>query len=315
MMKQRFISRAVKLKSCVWILLLIVPTWLFSQQVADTTYHPDIPDPAYKQGTGPVIFIDEGHFNFHTRDGRYRAFAMLLERDGYVVSGYQGQFEKNRLSEGEILVISNALNEANVNDWYLPTPSAFTESEIKTVKKWVKRGGNLFLIADHMPMAGAAMELAAAFGFGFTNGFAVDTIARGPAFFNREDATLGENILTNGRDPSERVDQIVSFTGQAFSIPRDAVPVLTFGKNFLNLLPDTAWVFDERTTIDNLEGWSQGAYKKFGRGRVAVFGEAAMFTAQLAGPDQIKMGMNNEIAPENYKLLLNIIHWLDGKIE
>ena len=314
-MKKRFILRAVKLKSCVWILLLIVPTALFSQQVADTTYHPDIPDPAYKQGTGPVIFIDEGHFNFHTRDGRYRAFTTLLERDGYVVSGYQGEFEKKRLSEGKILVISNALNVANVNDWYLPTPSAFTKSEIKTVKKWVKRGGSLFLIADHMPMAGAAMELAAAFGFEFTNGFAMDTVARGPAFFRREDATLGENLLTNGRDPSERVDQIVSFTGQAFRIPSDAAPVLTFGKNFINLQPDTAWVFDQTTAIDNVEGWSQGAYKKIRRGRVAVFGEAAMFTAQLAGPNQIKMGMNNEIAPENYKLLLNIIHWLDGKLE
>ena len=40
-----------------------------------------------------------------------------------------------------------------------------------------------------------------------------------------------------------------------------------------------------------------------------------MFTAQLAGPDKIKMGMNNEVAPENFKLALNIIHWLDGKLE
>ena len=40
-----------------------------------------------------------------------------------------------------------------------------------------------------------------------------------------------------------------------------------------------------------------------------------MFTAQLAGPKKRKMGMNNEVVPENYQLLLNIIHWLDAKIE
>ena len=54
---------------------------------------------------------------------------------------------------------------------------------------------------------------------------------------------------------------------------------------------------------------------KFGKGRVVAFGEAAMFSAQLAGSEKRKMGMNNPIAAENYRLLLNIIHWLDGKID
>ena len=47
------------------------------------------------------------------------------------------------------------------------------------------------------------------------------------------------------------------------------------------------------------------------KGRVAIFGEAAMFTAQLAGRNQFKVGMNSDEAPENYKLLLNVVHWLD----
>jgi len=81
------------------------------------------------------------------------------------------------------------------------------------------------------------------------------------------------------------------------------------------MLPDTAWVFDDETTKFNVDGWSQGAYKKYGKGKIVVFGEAAMFTAQLAGPQKRKAGMNNEVAPENYQLLLNIIHWLDGKLE
>jgi hypothetical protein len=45
-----------------------------------------------------------------------------------------------------------------------------------------------------------------------------------------------------------------------------------------------------------------------------VFGEAAMFSAQLAGEQQGKMGMNNDLAKENPQFLLNIIHWLDRKL-
>ena len=63
-----------------------------------------------------------------------------------------------------------------------------------------------------------------------------------------------------------------------------------------------------------MKNWFQGAYMPYGKGRLVAFGEAAMFSAQIAGPDKIKMGMNNPIAPENYQLLLNIIHWLDGKL-
>ena len=49
--------------------------------------------------------------------------------------------------------------------------------------------------------------------------------------------------------------------------------------------------------------------------RIVVAGEAAMFTAQLADPQQLKAGMNFSFAGDNYKLLLNIIHWLDGILE
>jgi hypothetical protein len=288
---------------------------LFAQQIADTTYNPKIQNPEYEIREGPVVFIDEGHHNFHTKNGRYKAFANLLERDGYNVEVYNSEFNKKKLAKGKILVISNALNEINVENWFLPNPSAFTNSEIKTIKHWVNNGGSLFLIADHMPMAGAAKDLAKVFGFEFTNGFVFDTLSRGPAYFNLTEKTLTESIITKGRDSTESVEQIATFTGQAFKIPDNATPILTFNKNYVNMLPDTAWVIDEETTKFNVEGWSQGAYKKYGKGKIVVFGEAAMFTAQLAGPQKRKMGMNNELAPENYQLLLNIIHWLDGKLE
>ncbi len=48
------------------------------------------------------------------------------------------------------------------------------------------------------------------------------------------------------------------------------------------------------------------------RGRLAVFGEAAMFSAQLSGPDRRPMGMNAPVARDNYRYVLNILHWLSG---
>lgn len=300
----------------IWLLFPVILVFMrsFSQQISDTSYHPPIPEPAYLPGKGPVVFIDEGHHNFHTKDGRYQSFSNLLERDGYTVQGYQGMFETDRLSKGKILVISNALNEINVQNWYVPTPSAFTRSEIDQMKTWVLEGGSLFLIADHMPMAGAASDLAAAFGFEFSNGFVLHPVSGGTASFNVKEKTLAENTITLGRNDGEKVTHVVSFTGQCFRIPQEAVSILTFGENYENFLADTAWVFNEKTPRSNIKGWSQSAYRTFGKGRVVVSGEAAMFTAQLAGPQSIRVGMNHSEADQNYRLLLNIIHWLDWRL-
>ena len=302
-------------KILILLAVLLLPCLIFSQQIADTAYNPEIIKPEYASGKGPIVFIDEGHHNFHTKNGRFLPFSNLLERDGYRVKEYRDTFKKSELAKGKIFVISNALHESNVEDWFLPNPSAFTNSEIEVVRQWVSEGGSLFLIADHMPLAGAAADLAKAFEFEFTNGFVFDTLSSGPAYFNLKEKTLNESMITKGRDASERVEQIATFTGQAFKIPVDAIPVLTFNKNYVNMLPDTAWVFNKKTHKYTVEGWSQGAYRKYGKGKIAVFGEAAMFTAQLAGPQKRKTGMNSEAAPENYRLLLNIIHWLDGKLE
>ena len=280
--------------------------------MSDTSYNPVIKNPVYATGNGPVVYIDEGHNNFHTKDGRYLPFARLLERDGYTVEGYKGTFETDRLKGCRILVISNALNELNTEKWYLPTPSAFTAQEIKNVREWVKTGGSLFLIADHMPMGGAAADLATAFGFAFSNGFAADTARPGAIAFSRATGGLCDNIITNGRNSSEKIDTVVTYTGQAFTIPDDASSILRFDDRYVMLLPDTAWVFDKNTRMVNIGGWSQAAFRNYGKGRVVVAGEAAMFTAQLAGPQMYRVGMNSPEAKGNYHLLLNIIHWLDG---
>ncbi|MEP2669599.1 MAG: hypothetical protein ABJH04_11420 [Cyclobacteriaceae bacterium] len=305
----------MKRLNIVAITLIVFTKLAFAQQIADNSYRPVMDNPAYPLNTGPVVFIDEGHHNFHTKDGRYTSFAQLLERDGYQVKPYGGLFEMEKLDEGDILVISNALNEVNVGRWILPNPSAFTVDEIVTLKKWVEEGGSLFLIADHMPLAGAAADLASAFGFEFTNGFVMYDGGSIPSMFSLKEGSLLPSVITRGRDSSEQVNEVATFTGQAFRIPKEATSVLQFGDDHINLLPDTAWRFNDNTRKQSVEGWSQLAYMKVGKGRLVVSGEAAMFSAQLAGEEKRKMGMNSPLATQNYKLLLNIIHWLDGMID
>jgi hypothetical protein len=298
---------------CTAILFL---SWekVFPQQVADTSYSPEIVKPIYGRGGGPMVFIDEGHNNFHTGEGRYAPFVKLLEKDGFRFASCFGKFTTNKLNSCKILVIANALNEKNVETWALPTPSAFTEDELDAVREWVGNGGSLFLIADHMPMAGAAKDLAAVFGFQFYNGFAFTDNNGSPSVFTRENGTLHRNGITSGRGPYEAVNKVVSFTGQAFKMAPGATPILTLDSTHFMYLPDTAWIFNKKTPKMDVGGWAQGACLQYGKGRVVVFGEAAMFTAQLAGPSQKKVGMNDPRAEDNYKLLLNIMHWLDRRI-
>ncbi|HJQ67794.1 MAG TPA: DUF4350 domain-containing protein [Blastocatellia bacterium] len=284
------------------------------QQVADTAFKPPIPSPAYQPGRGPVVMLDEAHFNFHTADGRYLAFAELLRRDGYVVKPSRARFDKASLKEGQILVIANALAERNQSDWSLPTPSAFADEEVAAVREWVNEGGSLLLIVDHMPFPGAAEKLAAAFGVRFSNGYAIDESAQGPIVFKLADGSLKEHEITKGRSDAEKVDRVATFTGSAFQVDGEAQPLLILGPTVVSLLTSVAGQIKEDTPRTPVKGWCQGAVMRRGKGRVAVFGEAAMFSAQLAGPNRNPMGMNAPVAEKNPQFLLNLIHWLSGNL-
>lgn len=286
-----------------------------AQQVADTAYAPAIERPSFPAGEGPLVLIDEAHHNFHTAGGRYRAFARLLRRDGYVVEPNPDAFTAETLARTRVLVIANALADRNVEDWSLPNPSAFTPAEIEAVAAWVRGGGSLLLIADHMPIAGNAEALAAAFGLRFQNGFAIDTLGGGGrATFRRTDGTLRAHPIADGRGPAERVDSVTTFTGQAFRADPDsgAEPLLVLPEDFVLLLPSEAWEFTESTPRISAAYLLQAAVLEFGGGRVAAFGEAAMFSAQLAGEQRVPMGMNVSAAAQNYRFALNVMRWLAG---
>ena len=297
------------------ILFIISNQTLLAQQVADAEFQLRVDKPVYPLKKGPVIFIDQAHYNFHTITGRYKPFAEFISQDGYTLLPFTKKFTLAELKKGKILVIANSLHASNVNNWSLPCPSAFTREEIEAIQKWTSAGGSLFLIADHMPMPGAAADLAAVFGFKMYNGFAMpkDKNQRGPAIFTREDKTLKINTLTQGRNKDERVNTVASFTGQAFEIPENATPIICFKDNFFQYLPKRAWTFTKDTIRQQIKGFAQGAYIKYGQGRVVVFGEAAMFTAQRVG--KRSFGLSHPQAKDNAQLLLNIIHWLDGLLQ
>jgi hypothetical protein len=132
--------------------------------------------------------------------------------------------------------------------------------------------------------------------------------------FTRADGRLADHPVTNGRGAAERVDAVATFTGSAFRL-EGGEPVLVLGPGVVSLEPAVAWQFEPGTPSVDVAGWLQGATLRYGAGRVAVFGEAAMFTAQVAGPNRTRVGMNAPEGAQNAQLLLNIAHWLTGALD
>jgi hypothetical protein len=285
-----------------------------AQQVPDSAYRPSVTHPAYAAGTGPVVYVDEAHHNFHTATGNFLAFARLLAADGYTVRRFQGALSRASLDSIHVLVISNAIAAENATKWSRPVRSAFTDAEVAAVQHWTESGGALLLIADHMPMAGSTLKLGAAFGTYFLDGFAMDPSAgwSGVTMFRRSDGSLAPHPITDGRNPEERIDSVASFTGSAFTHDEPVDQLMILPKTTVVLLPQVAWRFSDSTPAIVGSHMLQGAVRVVGRGRIAVFGEAGMFTAQRRGPQRLPMGLNDPRASQNAQFVLNVMHWLTG---
>ena len=314
-----------------FLILLTAPGIAPAQQVADLKYKPPLPRPAYEAGKGPRVTIDEAHHNFHTAEGRYKPVAELLRRDGYRVDALRKPFSAESLKGVDVLVIANALHERNAEDWSSPGLSAFTKEEIAALHRWVEKGGSLFLIVDHPPFPAAASNLAKAFAVEFINGHATaGHWKQGRTDTFERDTGLKDSIITRGRSDEEKVIKVATYAGSAFKPPKAAIPVMRFGpkSEARERKADDKGKIEIRTVP--IEGWCQGAVLKVDKGRVAVFGEAAMFSAQqvpgviwrfdlpliegmtfrmvLFG--QERFGMNAPEGKQNHQLLLNVMHWL-----
>ena len=109
-----------------------------------------------------------------------------------------------------------------------------------------------------------------------------------------------------GRDPS--VEFVATFDGAAFRAD-GAEPLMILGSQYVSYQPEITWEIEENTPAISVAGWLQGAVKSIHDGRIAVFGDATMFSAQLKR-NGTHMGMNSDEGAHNLQFLLNVLHWL-----
>jgi len=295
-----------------------------AQQIADPDFDTTVARPAYLN-KHPAVLFDEGHANFHTSTGRYKAFADLMRSDGYKVVPNKDKFSKSTLKGYAVLVISNALGAGTVNEeewskaWIeAGAQPAFTEGECDVVRDWVHAGGSLLLVADHRPFGSAAENLARKFGVDMSKGYAFDEANSykemknpGIIVYTRENKTIADHAITRGRDTTEQINRVILFVGQSLKGPANAAA-------FLKLAPTA---IDRESLLSSAKevpagNRAQGVAMEFGKGRAVVLGEAAMLSAQLGvSPNRtIKFGMNVP-GIDNRQLALNIMHWLSRLLQ
>ena len=268
----------------VFVLLLASTTTGASQQVVDLDFNATVERPAYLEN-GPVVAIDEAHSNFHTAGGQYKPFADLLTNDGYRIVPSTRSFAKDSLQGVHVLVIANAV----VRD--RPSSAAFTEDECDVVREWVSGGGSLLLIADHAPYGSAAENLAGRFGVTMGKGWVFDD-ANTPGevtthlVFSRENGLLGDHPVLRGRDASEVVQNIRSFSGQSLGVPAGATALMRLSPSAREAADPAALDAEAAAARLTGSGSGRGARSRsvagqahglamtFGKGKVVILGEA-----------------------------------------
>ena len=307
------------IKSLTVVWLLAAGAGLAQQQVNDLDFTAQVEHPAFVK-KHPRIGIDESHRNFHTRDGRYKPFTDLMRSDGFVVSAAP-HFDARPLKGVDILVVANAMGE------FLDSTAgavrkgamgpAFMQVECDTIRDWVRGGGSLLLIADHVPWGDASAILARQFGVEMGLGIVMDLkhADGNPTrlVFSVENGLLGEHPIRRGRNAAEQVRKVLAFTGQSLSVPPNATVLMKISNDATESFDpeDQRKVAAGIPAGTKLEGRAQGLAMPFGKGRVAVFGEAAMFSAQVATLDSqsFKVGMNVP-GNDDRQFALNVMHWL-----
>jgi len=272
--------RSITVTLCASVAALSAASAGAQQQIVDPDFTTSVEHPAYT-ASGPMVAIDESHNNLHTASGQYKPFADLLTSDGYRVSALTRKFEPGVFTGIDVLVIANA----NARSFTAP---AFTEAECDAVRDWVRDGGSLLLISDHAPFGTSAANLAERFGVTMGKGWVA-----GPP---------GSILLLNLSNLAREAPTTDDLDAEAAS-RNPTAPKGTPGAHSVAAT-----------------GRTQGLAFTFGKGRIVVLGEAAMFSAQVVtlpqGDRQVtfKAGMN---APGNddRQFALNVVHWLSGILQ
>jgi hypothetical protein len=103
--------------------------------------------------------------------------------------------------------------------------------------------------------------------------------------FSRDNGLLNDCLITNGRNQHERVNQVVTFTGQSLSGPNESTSLLR--------LSDEAYDWESRSVRYPAKGHSQAIALQYGNGCIVVVGM-------------------NRAGNDDSQFALNIVHWLSG---
>ena len=272
----------------------------YAQHSPDCSYVPEVSAPRYDFCTGPVVWVDTTHENWHqitpesdSQPGRFWGFAELLFADGYDVNDSDTALDELVVGEGpDVLVIASA---------YRPDdePEALTAEETQAVLDWVHGGGSLLLIFDHPPFDRVG-DLLAALGLEQVP-VGADTMAT--YTFRRPYGTL-----TAVEPLRSFVPRVSQFRGTSFDLlaatPADVAiaPIMTFPPAATALV-DGEWV--------SIAGRLGAATVTYGEGRVYVSAEAAGFSAQTTGGGTQQVGM--QVTRFNERFVLSVMHWLDRR--
>lgn len=292
---------------------------LEQQQAADTSFEARVTHPAYKD-RHPKVLFDEAHNNIQTTQGGYKPFAELITNDGYAITPNKQKFQPKLLEGYEILVIVDALGTAppilppkNKAAYIAEASKSATPEECEVVRSWVDAGGSLLLVSDHVPVGAAMANLSEQFGVEMSKVYTFDTAHadKGPnaqdswIIYSRGNGLLADHAITRGRDASERVNSVTTFTGQSLKGRTGNVALLK--------LAETAGDYDPASDKEvSAAGRAQGIALRFGKGRVVTLGEAAMLTAQIEG--NVRFGMQRA-GNDNRQFALNTLHWLSRLLE
>ncbi len=287
----------------------------------DASFDTRVANPAYASD-GPRVLFDEAHHNVHRARRSYRPFVELIESDGYRVSRGTSAITPGALDDYAVFVIGAALGDNERND-----DLAFSDAECDAIRDWVSGGGALLLITDHYPTGHAVENLATRFGVQMNKGVAEDSVHFEPEFdpthivFSIENGGIVPHPIVEGRDTSERVRRVVTFTGQAIFAPPPAAAFLALSSAAVGRPAKPVVERRGGDVIVNVgygdatavPGWSQGLAFEYGKGRVVVYGEAAMLTARLHRFDGKPIGMNTA-GYDNRQLALNTMRWLTRQL-
>ena len=265
--------------------------------------------------TGSKILFDQAHLNNYKLSGLFKPFGKLLKMAGYAVEPIYRNLTLDKLKTGKILVIANAYGQ-NVNGWLVDSATALTTKETNVLKQWVKSGGSLLLIMDHIPYPSRAENIAKAFGFNFYDCHVLGPEKAGqPDVFSKSSNTLSDHIIFSGKLDSEKVTEVATFWGAGMEIPKSATPLITFSKEYQAVFAHAPWKLEEADYRKNAKGLHQAAVMPYGEGKVAVFCDIDMFTSMKSRSSGSLVGMNHEKAKQNPQFILNTIHWLDGLLD